>query len=153
MSGKPVLEAFEAPPEPAFRIDVRFRGGLTLAQLSFLRWVEGGVNAPRRPDEDMDLRPVRPLKLDLIPADRTLNDMLEAGEIDAYFGARRPDALARGRNVARLFPDYRERVASRRENGRKASSYISSGMPGPSSATVMMYSVAALCAEMYTCCP
>jgi hypothetical protein len=35
--------------------------------------------------------------------------MLEAGEIDAYFGARRPAALDKGKNVARLFPDYRER--------------------------------------------
>ena len=77
--------------------------------LAGVRWLEGGVNTPRRPDDDMDLRPVRPLALELIPADRTLNEMLEAGEIDAYFGARRPDALDRGRNVARLFPDYRER--------------------------------------------
>ena len=57
----------------------------------------------------MDLRPVRPISLELIPSDRTLNDMLEAGEIDAYFGARRPAALDKGENVARLFPDYRER--------------------------------------------
>lgn len=77
--------------------------------LDSIRWVEGGVNAPRKPDEDMDLRPTRRLAIELIPADRTLNDMLEAGEIDAYFGARRPDALDRGKNVSRLFPDYRER--------------------------------------------
>lgn len=77
--------------------------------LDTIRWVEGGVNAPRRPDHDMDLRPVRPLAIELIPPDRTINDMLEAGEIDAYFGARRPEALDTGRNVARLFPDYRER--------------------------------------------
>jgi len=77
--------------------------------LDTIRWFEGGVNIPRKPDEDMDLRPVRSLPLELIAADRTLNDMLEAGEIDAYFGARRPEALDRGRNVARLFPDYRDR--------------------------------------------
>jgi 4,5-dihydroxyphthalate decarboxylase len=77
--------------------------------LDTIQWVEGGVNEPRVPDHDMDLRPVRPLKLELIPSDRTLNDMLEAGEIDAYFGARRPQALDKGKNVARLFPDYRAR--------------------------------------------
>jgi 4,5-dihydroxyphthalate decarboxylase len=77
--------------------------------LDTIQWVEGGVNEPRAPDHEMDLRPVRPLKLELIPADRTLNDMLEAGEIDAYFGARRPQAFDKGKNVARLFPDYRER--------------------------------------------
>jgi 4,5-dihydroxyphthalate decarboxylase len=75
--------------------------------LSTIHWVEGGVNTPRAEDEDMDLRPVRALSMEIIPADRTLNDMLEAGEIDAYYGARRPDALDNGQNVIRLFPDYR----------------------------------------------
>ena len=52
---------------------------------------------------------MRPIKLELIPEDKTLNDMLEAGEIDAYFGARRPAAMDKGKNVVRLFPDYRQR--------------------------------------------
>ena len=77
--------------------------------LSTICWIEGGVNAPRAPDHDMDLRPVRNLSLELIPAGRTLNNMLETGEIDAYFGARRPAAIDRDRNVARLFPDFRVR--------------------------------------------
>ena len=76
--------------------------------LDTIKWVEGGVNEPRAPDADMDLRPTRTLDLEIIPGDRTLNDMLEAGEIDAYYGARRPDALEGGRNVVRLFPNYRE---------------------------------------------
>ena len=77
--------------------------------LDKIHWVEGGVNEPRAPDEDMDLRPVRPISLELIPEHRTLNDMLEAGEIDAYFGARRPAAMDNGKNVEQLFPDYRAR--------------------------------------------
>lgn len=77
--------------------------------LDSIHWVEGGVNEPRSADAEMDLRPVRPISLELIPDHRTLNDMLESGEIDAYFGARRPAALDNGRNVARLFPDYRAR--------------------------------------------
>jgi 4,5-dihydroxyphthalate decarboxylase len=76
--------------------------------LDTVKWVEGGVNEPRAPDDDMDLRPVRELNLEIIPGDRTLNDMLEAGEIDAYYGARRPGALDSGENVVRLFPNYRE---------------------------------------------
>lgn len=76
--------------------------------LDTISWFEGGVNTPRRPDDVMDLRPIPDIPLQLIPEDRTLNDMLAAGEIDAYFGARRPLALDRGDNVARLFPDYRE---------------------------------------------
>jgi len=76
--------------------------------LDSVKWIEGGVNEPRAPDDDMDLRPTRDLSLEIIPGDRTLNDMLEAGEIDAYYGARRPNALDSGQNVVRLFPDYRE---------------------------------------------
>lgn len=76
--------------------------------LDAIHWVEGGVNEPRAPDDDMDLRPTRALDLEIIPSDQTLNDLLEAGEIDAYYGARRPQALDNGKNVARLFPNYRE---------------------------------------------
>ncbi len=76
--------------------------------LDGVNWVEGGVNEPRAPDNDMDLRPTWALNLEIIPGDRTLNDMLEAGEIDAYFGARRLEALDNGQNVVRLFPNYRE---------------------------------------------
>jgi 4,5-dihydroxyphthalate decarboxylase len=77
--------------------------------LDSIAWVEGGVNEPRQADHEMDLRPVGELKLEMIGPERTLNDMLEAGEIDAYFGARRPAAFDKGRNVVRLFPDYRAR--------------------------------------------
>ncbi len=76
--------------------------------LDTIQWVEGGVNAPRAPDDEMDLRPIRELSIEIIPSDQTLNDLLEAGEIDAYYGARRPQALDNGRNVARLLPNYRE---------------------------------------------
>lgn len=77
--------------------------------LDSITWVEGGVNEPRREDREMDLRPVGMLKLAMIGPQRTLSDMLEAGEIDAYFGARRPAAFDHGRNVVRLFPDHRAR--------------------------------------------
>ena len=76
--------------------------------LNSLQWFEGGVNAPRAEDTDMDLRPTKELNLTVIPSDRSLNEMLEEGEIDAYFGARRPNALHNGNNVLRLFPNYRE---------------------------------------------
>ena len=73
-----------------------------------LQWFEGGVNTPRAEDQDMDLRPTKELPLTIIPSNRCLNEMLEVGEIDAYFGARRPDALHNGNHVTRLFPNYRE---------------------------------------------
>src|ERR1700758_2341285 len=48
--------------------------------LSSVKWLEGGVNAPRAPDHEMDLRPLGDLSLELIPGDRALSDMLETGE-------------------------------------------------------------------------
>ena len=76
--------------------------------LDRVNWLEGGVNTPRAPDPDMDIRPKHGLSLSVIPENRCLNEMLEMGEIDAYFGARRPQALDTGQNVDRLFPNYRE---------------------------------------------
>jgi len=72
-------------------------------------WYEGGVNNPRPPDEAMDLRPLGPVSLRLIPADRHLSGLLAAGEIDAYIGSRKPDSLRTSPDVGRLFPDYRRR--------------------------------------------
>ena len=77
--------------------------------LDTIHWVEGGVNDPRPADDEMDLRPLQDVSLELIPEDQTLNNLLEAGKIDAYFGARRPNSFDRGHNVVRLFPDYREK--------------------------------------------
>jgi 4,5-dihydroxyphthalate decarboxylase len=77
--------------------------------LDSITWLEGGVDEPRAADHEMDLRPVGELKLEMIGPKKTLSDMLEAGEIDAYFGARRPASFEAGRNVVRLFPDYRAR--------------------------------------------
>ena len=76
--------------------------------LDTIRWCEGGVNAPRRPDEEMDLRPLAPVAIERIPEQATLSDMLAAGEIDALIGARRPACLGVHPDVGRLFADYRE---------------------------------------------
>lgn len=76
--------------------------------LSTLSWIEGGVNNPRPSDESMDLRPDSHIDLRLAPAGKSINDLLVTGEVAAYFGARRPDALGTHPNIRRLFPNYRE---------------------------------------------
>ncbi len=90
---------------------VWIRGILTQHEgvdLDGVQWVEGGVNAPRREDDDMDLRPLGPLAIETIGEGGALNDMLARGEIDALIGARRPAALDQSSDVIRLFPNYRE---------------------------------------------
>jgi 4,5-dihydroxyphthalate decarboxylase len=73
-----------------------------------VRWFEGGVNERGVPGgATTSMRPGKKLNIGPIAADRTLSEMLAAGEIDAIIGAVRPDSLAtHPETVARLFPDY-----------------------------------------------
>ena len=49
------------------------------------------------------------IKLDPIAADKTLNGMLESGEIDALISARSPSSFVKGSpKVKRLFPNYKD---------------------------------------------
>jgi 4,5-dihydroxyphthalate decarboxylase len=75
---------------------------------SGITWVEGGVNTPRLPDAEMDLRPLKEVALEHPPPDKSINDLLLAGDIEAYFGARQPEAFGKQPHIQRLFPNYRE---------------------------------------------
>lgn len=72
-----------------------------------IHWYEGGANVPREPDV-LDLRPDREIDIQFIGPEKSLNDMLAAGEIDAMIGARKPDSLDTCDDVGRLFPNYRD---------------------------------------------
>jgi len=74
--------------------------------LSKISWVQAGLNDPGR-DEHAELK--LPAGIDLKPVrDRTLSEMLLAGEIDAISSARPPRPfLAGDPGIRRLFPDYR----------------------------------------------
>ncbi len=75
---------------------------------SDIKWVRGGIEEPGRGERaPIDLDPA--ISLVQIPDDKTLSDMLEAGEIDGYIGARAPSCFLRGApNVGRLFDNYIE---------------------------------------------
>ena len=68
-----------------------------------VHWFEGGEGARVK---EVDLTLPADVRKDAVPADRNLGDMVAAGELDAFIGARRPTAFASGR-VRRLFPDFR----------------------------------------------
>ncbi|NYZ13690.1 ABC transporter substrate-binding protein [Azospirillum sp. RWY-5-1] len=72
-----------------------------------VKWRQGGLEEAGRTERSrLDLPPDIDLKP--IPSDRTLSDMLAAGEINAMISARAPSCFLKGvPNVARLFPDYR----------------------------------------------
>ena len=74
--------------------------------LSGIEWVQAGVNDPGR-DEHARLRLPPEVKLRVVP-DRSLSEMLLAGDIDAIISARVPRPVVEGdRRIRRLFPDFR----------------------------------------------
>lgn len=73
-----------------------------------IHWLQGGEEQPGRKDRvDFDLPPK--IRLDVIPQDKTLNEMIESGEIDALMSPRMPTCFLRGSpRVRRLFPDFKK---------------------------------------------
>lgn len=71
-------------------------------------WFQAGVNEPGR-KEKVEL--ALPTGVSIEPVnDRSLSDMLTAGELDAVISAREPDAFVKGdRRVERLWADTRAR--------------------------------------------
>ncbi|MPZ72563.1 MAG: ABC transporter substrate-binding protein [Nitriliruptorales bacterium] len=74
---------------------------------SGVSWFEGGVNAPRKPDPAIDLRPEGPLDITFVGTDVCLDELLASGRIDAYLGARTPRSFGTNPAVRRLFDDPR----------------------------------------------
>jgi len=65
----------------------------------------GGLKEPGRREVAMNLPD--DIRIEAIPGDRTLSDMLESGEIDALYTAEAPTTFeADSPNVRRLFPDF-----------------------------------------------
>lgn len=74
--------------------------------LDSVTYYTGGEEEPGRPEKQgIDLP--SSIKVEAIPEDKTLSQMLRDGEIDALHSARAPSTLD-GVHVKRLFPNYRE---------------------------------------------
>lgn len=73
-----------------------------------MQWFVGGQEEPGR-KERVALKLPPEIKVAPIPNDKTLNGMLESGEIDALISARAPSSFVKGSpKVQRLFPNYKE---------------------------------------------
>ncbi|MCH7569441.1 MAG: ABC transporter substrate-binding protein [Deltaproteobacteria bacterium] len=96
-------------PEYTMTASVWLRGmlqhdfGVSLEQV---HWVQGGVEQPGRRDR-VEFEPPPGIHLEMVK-DRTLNDMLEVGDIDALMTARMPACFVQGSpHVRRLFGDFK----------------------------------------------
>jgi 4,5-dihydroxyphthalate decarboxylase len=73
-----------------------------------VHWLQGGEEQPGRKDR-VDFDPPPGIRLEAIPNDKTLNDMIESGGIDALMSPRMPSCFLRGSpRVRRLFPDFKQ---------------------------------------------
>jgi 4,5-dihydroxyphthalate decarboxylase len=76
-------------------------------KLASVKWVQAGVNQPGR-IEKVDLKLPKGVKVERVK-DKSLNEMLLAGELDAVLAARPPAAFTDGdRRVQRFFGNYQE---------------------------------------------
>ncbi|MDP9050620.1 MAG: 4,5-dihydroxyphthalate decarboxylase [Acidobacteriota bacterium] len=74
--------------------------------LADIHWVQAGVNQAGRTEKVPSSLP-NAVKIQQVP-DRSLNEMLLAGDLDGIISAREPAAFAAGNpRVVRLWPDYR----------------------------------------------
>ncbi|MBI3076864.1 MAG: ABC transporter substrate-binding protein [Deltaproteobacteria bacterium] len=72
-----------------------------------IHWFTGGLEQPGR-KERVEFTPPPNVRIEDIGPNRTLNAMLEKGEIDALITARTPTAFMKGSpKVKRLWPDYK----------------------------------------------
>jgi 4,5-dihydroxyphthalate decarboxylase len=98
-------------PEWAHSAAVYMRGWLhneAGVKLDEIEWYQAGANSPGR-EEKVELSLPDGVKLTRVP-DRSLSDLLAAGDIDCAIIARPPDCFLRGHpDVVRLFPDFEER--------------------------------------------
>ena len=72
---------------------------------SDIHWIRGGLEQPGRVEKISVTLPPE-VKLDPAPEGKTLNAMLEAGEIDAFIGPRTPSCFEQGKpDIGWLFAD------------------------------------------------
>jgi len=74
---------------------------------SDVQWFHGGEEEEGR-EEKLPLDLPDDVDLQYIPADDTLSDMLERGDLDAFATARAPSSFFTSPKVERLFPNFRE---------------------------------------------
>jgi 4,5-dihydroxyphthalate decarboxylase len=73
-----------------------------------IKWRSGGLEIPGR-IEKFGLKFEPPFDVKAVPTDKSLSNMLAAGELDGMVSARAPSCLGGpGSSIVRLFPNYQE---------------------------------------------
>jgi 4,5-dihydroxyphthalate decarboxylase len=75
--------------------------------LSEVTWVQGAVEKPGSHGSPNPPPLLKPINLEINRSQRSLDDLLVQGEIDAVLGALLPPSLGKNPDLVRLFPDHR----------------------------------------------
>ncbi len=75
--------------------------------LGTIHWVQGAVNKAGAHGDPSALPLLKPVPMEINDGGKSLDDLLQAGAIDAIIGASLPQSLGRNPDIQRLFPDYR----------------------------------------------
>jgi len=76
--------------------------------LSTIRWVQGAINKAGAHGKPSALPALKKLPLAINDTGKSLDELLEAGEIDAIIGTSLPASIRRNPGIQRLFPDFPE---------------------------------------------
>jgi 4,5-dihydroxyphthalate decarboxylase len=76
--------------------------------LSTIRWVQGAINKAGAHGKPSVLPALRKIPLEINDTGKSLDELLEAGEIDAIIGTSLPASIRRNPDIQRLFPDFPE---------------------------------------------
>ena len=72
-----------------------------------MTWVTGAIDRPGPLGAHVDQPKLHvPTKIETAPPDKSLDDLLVEGRIDAIIGANRAPSLGKNPDIVRLFPDY-----------------------------------------------
>ncbi|QDC08614.1 ABC transporter substrate-binding protein [Oceanicola sp. D3] len=76
--------------------------------LSCCTWVQGAINTSGAHGAPTVLPLLKPVNLEQGPADKSLDDLIQSGAVDATMGTSVPASYRSNPNIARLFPDFVE---------------------------------------------
>jgi len=76
---------------------------------SKVTWVQGAINSAGAHGSPTVLPLLKPIKLEQGPHDKSLDDLIQDGTVDATMGTSMPESFRTNPNIGRLFPDFVER--------------------------------------------
>ena len=76
--------------------------------LSSIHWVEGALKAAGAHGNPNALPLLKPVSIEINRSDKSMNQLLAAGELDAIISSRSVEGLGTDPDIERLIPNYRE---------------------------------------------